>query len=79
MVAGRTVKNIPKGASVPGVFIPSLIALYKQGCFFFDKLVKFYKFDQINQAAEDSGKGITIKPILRIGKSMGGITSYGPA
>jgi aryl-alcohol dehydrogenase len=29
--------------------------------------VKFYPLDQINQAAEDSEKGITIKPIVRLG------------
>ncbi|TLT28979.1 hypothetical protein, partial [Acinetobacter baumannii] len=32
----------------------------------FDKLVKFYRFDEINQAAIDSSKGITLKPIIRI-------------
>lgn len=68
MVAGRTVKGILQGDSVPSIFIPRLIALYQQGQFPFDKLVKFYEFDQINQAAEDSEKGVTIKPILRIGK-----------
>ncbi|MGI4734517.1 MAG: NAD(P)-dependent alcohol dehydrogenase, partial [Janthinobacterium lividum] len=68
MVAGRTLKGILQGDSVPSIFIPRLIALYKKGQFPFDKLVKFYEFDQINQAAEDSEKGITIKPILRIGK-----------
>jgi len=38
-----------------------------RGRFPFDKLVKFYGLNQINQAAEDSEKGITIKPIVRIG------------
>jgi aryl-alcohol dehydrogenase len=38
-----------------------------QGRFPFDKLVEFYSFDQINQAAQDSEKGGTIKPIIRIG------------
>jgi aryl-alcohol dehydrogenase len=28
--------------------------------------MKFYTLDQINQAAEDSEKGVTIKPIIRL-------------
>ena len=56
MVAGRTAKGVLEGGSVPNIFIPSLIAPYKQGRFPFDELVKFYEFDQINQAAENAEK-----------------------
>ncbi len=49
----------------PDLFIPSLVELYKQGRFPFDKLITFYDFDQINQALEDSEKGRTIKAVLR--------------
>ncbi|WP_197409110.1 MULTISPECIES: hypothetical protein [unclassified Psychrobacter] len=52
---------------VARVFIPQLIAYFKAGQFPFDKLVKFYDFEDINQAFEDSASGITIKPILRVG------------
>jgi len=31
-------------------------------------LVTFYEFDQINQAAEDSEKGTTLKAIMRLPK-----------
>ncbi|WP_305728504.1 hypothetical protein [Nitrosospira multiformis] len=48
------------------MFIPALVELYTQRRFPFDKLVKFYTLDQINQAAEDSEKGVTIKPIIRL-------------
>ena len=37
-----------------------------QGRFPFDRLVQFYDFDQINQAAADTESGATVKPILRI-------------
>jgi aryl-alcohol dehydrogenase len=37
-----------------------------QGRFPFDRLVTFYDFDQINQAAADAEAGTTIKPILRL-------------
>jgi aryl-alcohol dehydrogenase len=63
---GRTIKGIVEGDSVARVFIPQLVTLYQEGHFPFDKFVKFYNFDQINQAAEDSVNGTAIKPVLRI-------------
>ncbi|MFP6847285.1 MAG: NAD(P)-dependent alcohol dehydrogenase [Pseudomonas sp.] len=67
LLGGKSIRGIVEGDSVPQQFIPQLVDLYLQGRFPFDKLVKFYPFDQINQAAEDSEKGITLKPILKIG------------
>lgn len=66
MTTGKRIIGIIEGDSKPDLFIPALVELYKQGRFPFDKLVKFYSLDQINQAAEDSEKGITIKPIIRL-------------
>ena len=43
-----------------------MIDVYKQGRFPFDKLVKFYPFEEIAQAFHDSEAGTTIKPILRM-------------
>ncbi|WP_326998763.1 hypothetical protein [Cohnella kolymensis] len=61
----RTLSGFLMGRSVPQLYIPALIELYKKGRFPFDKLIKYYSFDQINQAFEDSHKGTTIKPIIR--------------
>lgn len=61
---GVTIKTIVEGESVQPVFIPQLMALHAAGLFPFDKLVKTYPFDQINQAFEDSHSGATIKPVL---------------
>lgn len=63
---GRTVRGIVEGDSIPDIFIPRLVDLHMQGRFPFDKLVKYYELEQINQAAADSEAGITIKPILRM-------------
>ena len=63
---GRTIRGIVEGDSIPDVFIPRLIELYKQGRFPFDRMITFYAFDQINQAAEDSEKGRTLKAVLRL-------------
>ena len=64
---GRTITGIIEGDSVPDVFIPRLIELYRQGRFPFDRLIRFYALDEINQAAEDSLAGVTLKPVLRMG------------
>jgi len=66
MIPGKRVMGIVQGDVVASTFIPVLVDLFLQGRFPFDKLCRFYAFDQINQAMEDSEKGITIKPILRI-------------
>jgi aryl-alcohol dehydrogenase len=60
----RTLSGFLMGRSVPQLYIPALIELYKKGRFPFDRLIKYYAFDEINQAFEDSAKGITIKPII---------------
>lgn len=62
---GRSTRGIIEGDSIPQIFIPQLIELYRQGRFPFDKLIKFYPIEAINQAAEDSEAGITVKPVLR--------------
>lgn len=64
--ANRSVKGVLMGDSIPQFAIPKLIEFYKEGKFSFNKLVKFYKFDEINKASADSNSGETIKPILII-------------
>jgi aryl-alcohol dehydrogenase len=64
LVKGWTFKTIVQGSSVPQVFIPRLIALWRQGRFPFDRLIETYPLDQINEAFADSESGKTIKPVL---------------
>lgn len=66
MAEGKSMIGVIEGDSIPRVFIPQLIAYYKAGQFPFDKLVKFYDFEDINQAFADSASGVTIKPVLKI-------------
>lgn len=68
MMTGKTIRGIVEGDSVPDTFIPQLIDLHLQGRFPFDKLVRFYPLEEINQAAEDSERGITVKPIICCGR-----------
>jgi len=62
---GRTVRGIIEGDSIPDIFIPQLIELWRQGRFPFDRLIKFYALEDINQAAADSESGAVLKPVLR--------------
>ena len=66
MIPGKRIMGIVQGDVVANAFIPKLVDLYLQGRFPFDRLCKFYAFDEVNQAMADSERGVTIKPILRM-------------
>jgi aryl-alcohol dehydrogenase len=65
LLIGRTVRGIVQGDSVPHVFIPALVDLHARGRFPFDRLVSFYRLDEINRAAAHSEDGVVVKPVLR--------------
>jgi len=67
MQSCKTLMGVVEGNSVSDLVIPQLIDLHMQGRFPFDRLVRFYDFDQINRAAADAASGTAVKPILRIG------------
>ncbi|MFC4466819.1 NAD(P)-dependent alcohol dehydrogenase [Streptomyces xiangluensis] len=64
LLFGRSVRGIIQGDSVPSVFIPRLVELFKQGRFPVDRLVKTYAFEDIDTAAEDTERGRTVKAVL---------------
>jgi aryl-alcohol dehydrogenase len=64
LVRGWTFKTVLQGSSVPQVFIPQLIQLWRQGRFPFEKLVKNYSLEQINEGFADSKSGATVKPVI---------------
>ena len=66
LLAGRTILGVTEGDADPQAFIPRMIELFEAGRFPFDRLVKFYTLDQINEAIADMHSGTTIKPILRL-------------
>ncbi len=65
MLLGRTVFGILEGSAISDVFIPTMIALYKQGRFPFDRMISFYGLDEINRAAADAESGRALKAVLR--------------
>ena len=66
LMMGKSIQFVIEGDSVPDIFIPKLINLYQQGLFPFDKMIKFYDLEQINEAVEDSESGKTLKAIIRM-------------
>lgn len=67
LLFNRKLRGIVEGQSISDIFIPRLVELYRQGKFLFDKLIKFYPFEEINRAAEDLEEGVMFKPVLHIG------------
>lgn len=63
---GRNVKGVIEGNSIPDLFIPDLIDLYRAGKFPFDELVTYYDFEDIEQAVEEQEAGEVVKPILQV-------------
>ena len=66
LVFGRTVRGIVEGDSVPEVFIPRLVELWRQGRFPVDRLITEYDFDQLDEAARDAEEGRVIKAVVKM-------------
>lgn len=64
VMRGAGIKAIFEGDSNPQVFIPQLIQLYRDGLFPFDKLIKTFPFEQINDATRASEDGSVVKPVV---------------
>ena len=58
--------GINQGDAVPRETIPALVELHRQGRFPFDKLIRVYPFEDIQQAAADAEAGTVVKPVLRM-------------
>ena len=65
---GRTVRGIIEGDSIPDIFIPQLVELWRQGRFPFDRLVTYYPLSKIEDAAVASESGEVLKAILLPGE-----------
>lgn len=64
LVRGVTVRYIIEGDSDPKTFIPKMLAWYREGKFPFDKMIRKFAFEDINQAAHAAEVGEVIKPVL---------------
>lgn len=66
MGEAKSLVGVVEGDSNPKIFIPQLISYYKQGRFPFDKLIKVFEFEQINEAFQVSHSGQAIKALLKM-------------
>jgi aryl-alcohol dehydrogenase/geraniol dehydrogenase (NAD+) len=64
LVRGSIIKYITEGDADPQVFVPQMLAWYREGRFPFDRLIKTFPFSAINEAAAASENGSAIKPVL---------------
>ncbi|EED36709.1 aryl-alcohol dehydrogenase [Luminiphilus syltensis NOR5-1B] len=64
-MATRTIKGIVEGESDRNLFIPTLVDLYQQGRFPFDRLITFYPLADIQRAVADTESGRVLKAVLR--------------
>lgn len=62
--AGHIVMGIIEGDSLPDMFIPRMIELYKAGELPFDRLVRRYPLSQINEAIADQHAGRCVKAVM---------------
>ena len=69
LAGGRQLRGILGGDANPRTFLPMLIDYWKQGRFPFDRLIKNYRFDEIDKAFHDSEQGTVIKAVLTMGEA----------
>jgi len=63
-LAGKTVTYVYEGGSLPQVFVPQLVDLWRRGRFPFDRLVRTYPLADIDVAEADAAAGKAVKPVL---------------
>jgi aryl-alcohol dehydrogenase len=61
---GKSWETTNAGFSVPQKFIPQLIKWYQKGKFPFDTMIRFFPFDDINEAFAAARTGEVIKPVV---------------
>ncbi|MCD9899675.1 NAD(P)-dependent alcohol dehydrogenase [Streptomyces sp. MT29] len=64
LLKGRTVTGSVMGHQAPGVLIPRLMDLHRQGRFPLGRLITTYPLAEINQAVADVRAGIAVKAVL---------------
>jgi aryl-alcohol dehydrogenase len=64
MTGGKTVRGIIQGDAAGTLGLQRLLALHRQGAFPFERLVRTYPFEQVNEALEDAARGRVVKPVL---------------
>ncbi|MEW9556514.1 NAD(P)-dependent alcohol dehydrogenase [Nonomuraea sp. NPDC050783] len=64
LMAGRNVRGICEGDAVPHLLVPALLRLWQQGRFPFDRLIRTFPLDRVNEAERAAAAGEVVKPVL---------------
>ena len=64
LASGLTIKGIIEGSSHPEIFIPELMAYYKNGQLPLDGMIKTYALSDIDKAVHDHHAGACVKAVL---------------
>jgi aryl-alcohol dehydrogenase len=65
--SGGSIQGVIEGDAVPADFIPAMVAHFRAGRLPLDKLVRPYRFADINQAVRDTETGAALKAVLVMG------------
>ncbi|KAJ4029623.1 hypothetical protein NW761_013772 [Fusarium oxysporum] len=63
-MTGKTLLGSVQGDAVASVYVPQMIQWYREGLFPIDRLIKFYRAEDVNLALKDMKVGKTVKPII---------------
>ena len=66
LTMGGTVRGVVEGDSDIAGFLPELIGYHAAGRLPYEKFVRYYPFEKINEAVTDSLSGDCIKPVLTV-------------
>jgi len=64
MTGGKTIRGIIQGDASGTLGLQAVLELHAAGRFPFERLVRTYRFEQINEAISDSIAGVTVKPVI---------------
>lgn len=64
LLLGRRLSGVIEGDANPQTFVPTLIQLYRDGKFPFDRLIETFPFEKINEAIDAAIGGEVIKPVV---------------
>jgi aryl-alcohol dehydrogenase len=64
IISGRRLIGVADGWSVPQVFVPRLLELWRQGRFPIDRILQRFPFVDVNEAVNAASRGEVIKPVL---------------
>lgn len=64
LIRGKIIRGVVEGDADPQTFIPQLVDAFMDGRFPIDRVSKTYRFEDINQAVDDTDSGAVIKPVL---------------